>query len=317
MATFSAATFPSARYASFRPTYPTSLFTDFLLPYHTGARTTLLDLGCGPGTVTRPLSAYFARTIGTDASDVMLATARELTPSSEYVGVEYRTAAAEDLPFLADGEVDMAVAAQAAHWFDQPRWWAEMRRVVRKGGTVAAWGYRDFLFPKHPRASQILRAYAYDSHRLGPYWSQPGRNILECRLNAIRPPPKDWEDVLRWEHEPKFEVEADKEAEEAVRKPVTGDDGEEGFGKLVKEQDGLMRRTMKMGDLENYLRTWSSYHAWREKHPEAKSIADGGGGDILDEMMAKMCEAEGWGDDWKEVQVDVAWGHGVILARRK
>ncbi|KAI5854391.1 putative S-adenosylmethionine-dependent methyltransferase [Tricharina praecox] len=285
MATFSAATFSSARYASFRPTYPTSLYTNFLLPYHTGARTTLLDLGCGPGTVTRPLSAYFTRTIGTDPSEVMLSTARKLTPSTEYVGVEYRASAAEDLPFLADGEVDMVVAAQAAHWFNQPRWWAEMRRVVRKGGTLAAWGYRDFLFTRFPRASQVLRTYSYGENTLGPHWGQPGRSIVENRLRAVRPPAADWEDVLRWEHEPDFE--------------------------------GLMKRTMKMGDVEHYIRTWSACHAWKETHPEATSIADGGEGDIVDEMMRKMREVEGWGDDWREMRADIAWGHAVILARRK
>ena len=317
MATFSAATFSSDRYASFRPTYPTSLFTEHLLPYHQGARKTLLDLGCGPGTVTRPLSAYFTHTIGADPSSVMLTTARALTPSTDYIGIEYRASAAEDLPFLADGEVDMVTAGQAAHWFDQPRWWGEMRRVVRKGGTVAAWGYRDFLFTEHPRASAVLRRYTYGDEWLGKCWSQPGRSVVEDRLRSIRPPAEDWEDVTRWEWEPEFEVEVKEGEGEGVRQPVLGDDGREGYGRLVKEREGLMRRTMKLGEVESYVGTWSCCHTWREKHPEAKSIADGGQGDILDELMEKMREAEGWGKDWREKQVDIAWGHGVILARRK
>ena len=52
MATFSKTTFDSARYASFRPTYPRQLF-DAAFRYHEqtrGARWDLaVDLGCGTG----------------------------------------------------------------------------------------------------------------------------------------------------------------------------------------------------------------------------------------------------------------------------
>jgi SAM-dependent methyltransferase len=316
MASFSATTFSSGRYASFRPTYPKSLFTDSILPYHQGPRCTLIDLGCGPGTVTRLLSPYFARTIGVDPSIGMLATAQSSTPSAQYPSVTYRVAAAEELSFTTDGEADMVVAAQAAHWFDYPRWWKEMSRVVRKHGTVAVWGYKDALFPKFPKASRVLKAYAYDKDKLGPYWSQPGRSIVEGRLRAIRPPEGEWEDVQRWEYEPPFEVSASEQEETEVRKPVEGNDGKEGFGKLVKEGQGIMRRTMKLSDMEDYIRTWSSAHDWKEKHPERKRKLDGGKGDIIDEMMQAMAEIEGWSAGWKEQQVDVAWGHGLILARR-
>jgi len=316
MASFSATTFSSGRYASFRPIYPELLFTGFILPYHRGQRCTLIDLGCGPGTVTRSLSPYFARTIGTDPSIGMLAMAESLTPSAQYPSVTYRVAAAEELSFTTDGEADMVVAGQAAHWFDYPRWWKEMSRVVRKQGTVAVWGYKDFLLPKFPKASRVLRAYTYGRDKLGPYWSQPGRSIVEGRYRAIRPPEGEWEDVQRWEYEPPFEVSASEQEETEVREPVEGNDGEEGFGKLVKEGQEILRRTMKLGDIEEYIRTWSSVHNWIEKHPERKRKLDDGKGDIIDEMMQAAAEAEGWSNRWREQQVEIAWGHGLILARR-
>ncbi|KAF8252912.1 S-adenosyl-L-methionine-dependent methyltransferase [Wilcoxina mikolae CBS 423.85] len=319
MADFSAATFSTTRYASFRPTYPSSLYTDFILPYHYGARHTLLDLGCGPGTVIRPLSAYFTRAIGTDPSQSMLETARNLTPKSEYptCNITYCTSSAEKLEFLADGEVDMAVAAQAVHWFRQDEWWKEMGRVVRPGGTVAVWGYKDFLLPKYPTSCRVLKSYMYEPDKMGPFWIQPARSVVEGRLRAIRPPEQEWEDIMRWEYEPEFEVAASEEEEAEVRKPVKGDDVEEGFGKLVKTEEGLIRKNLKLGDLEAYIRTWSAVHAWKEKHPEAKSKGDGGDGDIVDELMEKFVEVEGWTGEWKEKEVEVAWGHGCILARKK
>ncbi|KAA8910428.1 putative S-adenosylmethionine-dependent methyltransferase [Sphaerosporella brunnea] len=316
MATFSAATFSSARYATFRPAYPTTLFTHHLLPYHQGARNVLLDLGCGPGTVTRPLSVHFSRTIGTDPSEGMLNTARELTPEKDCPTVTYRRANAEQLAFLKDGEVDMAVAAQAVHWFDHAAWWAEMARVVRKGGTVAVWGYKDCMIPRAPKASRVLSEYTHGKDKLGPYWSQPGRSYVQGRLRVIRPAEKEWEAVKRWEFEPKWEVPVTEE-EESWREEVEEGDGKEGFGELVNRGEGLMRKTVTLGGMDSYIRTWSCTHAWKEAFPEAKSKAEGGQGDIVDELMEKMKEAEGWGEGWRDMFIEIAWGHGVILARRK
>jgi hypothetical protein len=248
----------------------------------------------------------------------MLETARNLTPRTEYPActITYRTSSAEELEFLANGEVDMAVAAQAAHWFRQDEWWKEMARVVRRGGTVAVWGYKDFLFPKYPIASRILKDYMYGPDKIGPCWRQPERSICEGRFRVIRPPEQEWEDIMRWEYEPEFEVPVGEE-EADVRKPVEGDDGKEGFGKLVKTEEGFMRKKLKLENLEAYIRTWSGVHEWKEKHPEAKSRDDGGDGDIVDEFMEKIAEVEGWTDEWKKKEVEVAWGHGCILARKK
>ena len=52
----------------------------------------------------------------------------------------YRQASAE-ASGLEDRSIDLAVAAQAAHWFDLPRYYEEVRRVVRPGGLVALLAY--------------------------------------------------------------------------------------------------------------------------------------------------------------------------------
>jgi SAM-dependent methyltransferase len=311
MTTFSDPLFSATRYASFRPLYPATLYTQHLLPYHQGARTQLLDLGCGPGTVTRPLSSYFTSTLGTDPSSQMLETARSLTPLEEYPTISYACCPAENIP-LPDASVDMAVAAQAAHWFDQPKWWKEMARVVRPGGTVAVWGYRDFLFPRFPKASLVLRRYTYGPEKLGPLWQQPGRAVVEGRYRDVIPPPEDWEGVRRLEFEPGFEVPAGEEEEREVRRPVEKDHETE-------ETAQLMGRRLKLREVEEYVRTWSSVHKWVTENPEVKRLeqkGDGfGNGDIVDEMFFEMAKVEGW--ESKEEEVDIAWGHGILLARRK
>jgi len=37
--------------------------------------------------------------------------------------------------------VDLVTVASAIHWFDLEKFYAEVRRVVKPGGTVAVWTY--------------------------------------------------------------------------------------------------------------------------------------------------------------------------------
>ena len=309
---FSSPLYSTSSYSLSRPTYPPTLYTHHLLPYHSGPRNLLLDIGCGPGTVTRPLSASFTHVYGIDPSASMIETARSLTPTSQYPSITYHESPAEHLPFVKDAEADMVVAAQAVHWFDQANWWREMERVVRKGGTVAVWGYKDCMLPTMPRATQVLKHYSH--HILGPFWAQPQRGIVEGRLRAISPPEEGWEDVVRWEHEAGYEVPVDEEVEKATLVPV-----EEGGvrGRWVKTEQGLLRNTWTLGQVEEYIRTWSSVFGWKKEHPDRRSRKEGGDGDVVDEMMEEMRKVEGLGEGWREVESVIAWGHGVVMARRR
>jgi SAM-dependent methyltransferase len=101
---------------------------------HLTRRDVAWDAGCGSGQLSTLLRARFGRVIATDPSVDQIAQARA------HPGVEYRQASAE-ASGLEGGSVDLAVAAQAAHWFDLPRYYAEVRRVVRPGGLVAMLAY--------------------------------------------------------------------------------------------------------------------------------------------------------------------------------
>src|SRR5262249_62139428 len=66
--------------------------------------------------------------------------AEQIAQARAHPAVEYRQASAE-ASGLDDVSADVAVAAQAAHWFDLARYYAEVRRVVRPGGLVALLAY--------------------------------------------------------------------------------------------------------------------------------------------------------------------------------
>jgi SAM-dependent methyltransferase len=99
-----------------------------------------LDVGCGPGAVTARLSDLLGadRVAAVDPSEPFVAAVRERCP-----GVDVRLGTAEDLPHEAD-RFDVVLAQLVVHFMTDPvRGLAEMRRVARPGGVLAAsvWDY--------------------------------------------------------------------------------------------------------------------------------------------------------------------------------
>ena len=97
----------------------------------------VLDVGCGPGHLTRRLAALGLEATGIDLDPAMIerAAARG-TP--EAVG-RYLAADVAALPFE-DGAFDVVASSLSMHhWADAEAGLAEMRRVVRPGGRIVIW----------------------------------------------------------------------------------------------------------------------------------------------------------------------------------
>jgi SAM-dependent methyltransferase len=95
----------------------------------------VLDVGCGPGALTAELVARLgpAAVAAVDPSESFVAAARARNP-----GVNVRQASAEDLPFP-DQAFDAALAQLVVHFMSDPvAGLAEMARVTRRDGVVAA-----------------------------------------------------------------------------------------------------------------------------------------------------------------------------------
>lgn len=124
----------AARYAAYRPHYPPAV-TDALAD-RCERHELAWDVGCGSGQLSVALAARFARVIAADPAQA------QLDQAEGHARVEYRREPAE-ASSLPDASADLAVAAQAAHWFDWPRFVAEVCRVVRPGGLIALVTYRN------------------------------------------------------------------------------------------------------------------------------------------------------------------------------
>jgi trans-aconitate methyltransferase len=122
-------------YSRFMGRYSEPLATRFLDWLSPPAEATVLDVGCGPGALTSVLVERYGgeRVHAADPS----APFREAL-SKRLPEVDVRDATAADLPW-ADGEFDLALASLVVHFMPDPvAGLAEMRRVTRPGGIVAA-----------------------------------------------------------------------------------------------------------------------------------------------------------------------------------
>jgi SAM-dependent methyltransferase len=122
-------------YGRFMGRYAEPLAVEFVALADVGAGQRAVDVGCGPGALTAQLVARLgpAAVSAVDPSEPFIAAARTRFP-----GVDVQRASAEHLPF-ADDSFDVALAQLVVHFMTDPvAGLAEMARVTRPGGLVAA-----------------------------------------------------------------------------------------------------------------------------------------------------------------------------------
>ncbi|MBN8482451.1 MAG: methyltransferase domain-containing protein [Xanthomonadales bacterium] len=161
----------AAVYRDARPSYPAALF-DWLAE-RAPSRRLAWDAGCGNGQASVALAARFGRVIATDPSAAQVAHA-EARPN-----IDYRIEAAERASLDA-ASVDLVTVAQALHWFDVGAFHAEVQRVLRPGGLVAAWSYADCTVM--PEVDRHVKHLYRDL--VGPYWPAE-RRLVETGYRTV------------------------------------------------------------------------------------------------------------------------------------
>ncbi|MDD5390495.1 MAG: class I SAM-dependent methyltransferase [Gallionellaceae bacterium] len=152
-------------YALYRPDYPAELFA--FLAGQLKRHELAWDCATGNGQAACGLARHFREVVGTDAST------RQIEHAVAHPAVSYRMAAAENSGLEA-ASVDLVTVAQAAHWFDLPLFYDEVKRVSRPGGVLALWCYE--RLGVDPGIDPLIE-YFY-THILGPYWP-PERRWVE------------------------------------------------------------------------------------------------------------------------------------------
>jgi SAM-dependent methyltransferase len=135
----------------------------------------LLDVGCGPGTVTLPLARLFREVVGLDADGGMIREARRLASERGVTNARWVQRRAEELP--ADlGIFNVVTFAASFHWMDRPLVASLVRGMLEGGGAVVHVDNRhqnglvsQGAFPAPPveRIAELRRTYLGQDRRAG------------------------------------------------------------------------------------------------------------------------------------------------------
>jgi len=164
----------AANYAAARPTYPPELFE--YLASECATRERAWDCATGNGQAARALAFHFQHVIATDASQSQIEQA-EGPPN-----IDYRVLAAEQ-KLTPDEAVDLITVAQALHWFDIERFFANVDKVLNTGGILAVWSY------EMTQVTPVIDGVVHKLYEniLGEFWP-PERLMVERRYADVHFP---------------------------------------------------------------------------------------------------------------------------------
>lgn len=146
-----------ADYARYRPEYPPEL-ARYLASLIRQAEKAL-DVGCGTGQLTRLLADNFSVVVGVDPSE------SQLTSAEAHPAIRYQASPAEALPADFSG-FNLITVAQAAHWFNLPEFYREVRRISAPDAVLALISYGVMQLDGELQ-SRFQRFYVEE---IGPYW---------------------------------------------------------------------------------------------------------------------------------------------------
>lgn len=177
------------RYAAHRPHYPETLFS--WLAAVVPGRSLVWEPGAGSGQASVGLAGHFDHVVATELSTEML----ERAEAHPRVAYSAGVAEASGLP---DQSVDLVAVAQALHWFDRDRFYAEVRRVLVPGGVLAAWSY-GLLQVQGPDVNRVFQNF-YTA--IASWWPPERRHVEDGYRSIDFPfaplPHPPFQMVVRW-----------------------------------------------------------------------------------------------------------------------
>ena len=158
-------------YDRFRPPYAPAAFDFIVETCDLGATSRVLDLGCGPGSITIPLSRAVAEVVAVDPDADMLAEGRRLAAAKGRANIRWLQSRAEDVPAEA-GPFRIATIGQAFHWMDRDVVLQKLAILIAEGGGLALVnpGRRRPQESWEPVAEQVIARF------LGPRTRHPKSN---------------------------------------------------------------------------------------------------------------------------------------------
>lgn len=156
----------SDKYAKYRPKYPSDFFEflNSILPNKKNS----WDCGTGNGQVACELAKIFENVFATDISQAQIDNAIKAK------NIFYSVQPAETTNFD-NGKFDLIVVAQAIHWFDFDKFYAEVKRTVKNNALLCVVGYSRVKI--NEQIDNLITDFY--TNIIGSYWDKERKYIDE------------------------------------------------------------------------------------------------------------------------------------------
>lgn len=164
----------ASAYAAARPGYPKELFE--WIAARCKSHSLVWDAGCGNGQASLALANYFDDVFASDPSTSQIASAEP------HLRIRYAVEPAEQCS-LPDQSAACICVAQALHWFDFERFFAEAKRVLKKDGLLVVWTYEKSSV-NHNIDAVFEKLY---QGKLADYWPPERQHVESAYRNIVLP----------------------------------------------------------------------------------------------------------------------------------
>ncbi|MFD2494915.1 class I SAM-dependent methyltransferase [Amycolatopsis jiangsuensis] len=126
-------------YQQYRRGYPPAAVDALCATFTLTGDDVVVDLGCGTGQLTVPMAEGVRAVVGMDLSPDMVETGRRVAMAAGVANVSWLLGGDTDIPALGAwrGGFGAVTIAQALHWMDHEKLFADIRPMLRAGGGVA------------------------------------------------------------------------------------------------------------------------------------------------------------------------------------
>jgi ubiquinone/menaquinone biosynthesis C-methylase UbiE len=157
----------SDKYAQYRPVYPQELFE--FINSNVIEKEAAWDCGTGNGQVACELAKTFNTVFATDISQ------SQIDNATQAHNIQYSLQAAEKTNFKND-RFDLIIVAQAIHWFNIAKFYAEVQRTAKPDALLIVVGYGRLEITNE---IDYLITDFYQNI-IGPFWDKERRYIDEA-----------------------------------------------------------------------------------------------------------------------------------------
>lgn len=180
---------------------------------------TALDVGCGAGLSTAPLSTLAHRCFGIEPSVEMLLRSPLVAP-----GARFAAGAAEALP-IESGAIDLMTCAGSLNWADLSKFFPEARRVLAPRGRLVIY---DFAQGANSPSTAALAGWHAEFK--GRWPSPPCQRIVPAELPLAA-------HGLRLDHQEPFDVSLTVSRDFYLRYAMTETNVEDAIARGVAEEE--------------------------------------------------------------------------------